>query len=397
MKKFGFILACCLIMSNIFAQSTLNKYDNNQTFSKHIAKIENLVLGTSNVQYVMSGYHTSDYYETDNFYYDNGGRLIATYQEVPGEYKVYDSLKYNEAEQIVRLDGWQWLNGQWKNVYYVEYTYTTGGKVASRTNYNWYNEEWTLGGIYQYDYNADNQIVLSTLFLGGEIFQTVDYTYENGFLKKELWSMSDFYGGFDPSELYTYEYTDGRVSLVTDSAYDDGWEYYGKEEFEYDNNGNCILYQRFDNSDDVVEKSIYEYDSRLLANSRVPVHPDLERPKYYTNTNLCTLENWYSLDVEHVLQYICDYVYEYTNVTSVEDHQTEDLVCYPNPASSHVIVNGVNNANISLYDMNGRIVYQGVANSDKFQINISNFSEGNYVLQANENGKTRVARITITR
>lgn len=398
MRKIGLILACCLLMSNIFAQSAYHKYDNKHTSNQHISQIEEMVLGQRNIQYIMTGFHTDDNYQISHFYWDNGGGLIACYDEIVGEYKVYDSLRYNAAGQMVRLEGWQWLNNQWKNVYYIDYTYNEAGKIASRTNYNLLGNEWTLGGIYEYNYNAEGQIVNTELTLGGMLYQTIDYTYENGLLKEEIWSNADFNTGIlQPEEKYTYEYTNGKLTTMLDSMYDYGWYYDGHEEFEYDNNGNCTLHQVLDQNDDVVEKSIYEYDSRLLINTMVPIHPELYRPKYFTNSNLVATEHWYTLDVDHVLQYVCDYIYEYDNSTSVEEHQNDQaLVCYPNPANNYVTVSGVENADVVLYDMSGRVVYQGIVNNNG-QINVSNLPEGNYVLQANENGKTRVARVVVTR
>lgn len=399
MKKLFTILCCCLLMSNLFAQNIYHKYDSRHTTNQHINQIEAMILNQKNYQQLMSRFYTNDHYQLNEFTFDNDGKLTAVYDEITNEYKLYDSIRYNAASQIVRLEGFQWLNNIWKNVYYVEYTYNAAGKITSRTNYNMFDGEWTLGGIYEYFYNDNNQIVRTELTMANTLFQTIDYTYENGLLKDEIWGYLDFgTGDIEPSEKFSYEYVNGKVSTIMDSVYDYGWYYDGREENEYDANGNCILRQIFDQNNDVIEKSIYEYNTSLLANTLVPVHPEIIRPRYFTNTNNVVKEQWYALDVEHVLQYVCDYIYEYDATTSVEEHQNaQDLVCYPNPANNMITVTGVENAVVALYDLNGRVVYQGTINGGNNQINVSNLAEGSYILQANENGKMHTTRIVVAR
>lgn len=75
-----------------------------------------------NYNYRMDGYTTDDNYINCRFHYDSQRRLVATYEEVPSEYELIDSIRYNDLGQLVRLDGYQLIDSQWKHVYYVEYT-----------------------------------------------------------------------------------------------------------------------------------------------------------------------------------------------------------------------------------------------------------------------------------
>ena len=53
------------------------------------------------------------------------------------------------------------MNGQWQNVYFIQYGYNEQGYMTSRANYNNFNGEWVLGGVYEYTYNENGQKVLS--------------------------------------------------------------------------------------------------------------------------------------------------------------------------------------------------------------------------------------------
>jgi hypothetical protein len=122
-----------------------------------------------------------------------------------GGFSVIDSLFYNEQGQMVRLAGWQLLDGSWKNVYYIDYTYDAAGNIASRTNYNDFDGVWQLGAVYAYSYNADNQIVLTTLTMSGVQYQNVEHSYVEGRLFEELW-FAYTGSGPSPDEKLTYRY-----------------------------------------------------------------------------------------------------------------------------------------------------------------------------------------------
>ena len=141
----------------------------------------------NNYRYKLANFRTSDMYQFNDFYYNSLNQLVAVKDSVRDDYSVIDSLFYNEHGQMTRMSGWQLLQGRWQNVYRIDYTYDIFGNIASRTNYNNFDGDWQLGGVYQYTYNADNQIILSVLTMGGIQFQKVEYSYTDGRLSEELW------------------------------------------------------------------------------------------------------------------------------------------------------------------------------------------------------------------
>lgn len=329
-----------------------------------------------NYDYKMDGFISSDEYEISNFSYNSQKQLVAVYETVVGEWQIYDSLRYNDQGQMVRLEGWQWLNNAWTNVYYVEYGYNAQGLVSSRTNYNKLNGEWQLGGVYEYTYNAEGQITLSSLTLayGNSEFQRIEYTYSNGRLDNELWKMDDFMGSLANSEKINYYYDqNGKVVSAQDSIWDDSWNswgYGGHETWAYDANGNCTIHSTFNASHQEATRSEYEYTSNSVNNTLIPYHFELGRPYTYTNVNTYDVEHWYQMDANHVFGYAWDYYYNYSGINGINNVEPSTLKVYPNPAANYVIVEGALDAPYSIYDCAGRLVQQGRFNAGRIDINM---------------------------
>lgn len=361
-----------------------------------MSQTEQMAMGSRGFQYMMSAYNSSDNVEHSNFDYDSEGRLIAHYYEYTGSYAVIDSIRYNEQSQIVRLDGYQLLNDQWKHVYYLEYTYDNAGNINSRSNYNFMSDEWMLGGIYEYTYNDNHQILTAELTMGGSIFQTVDYEYENGRLANVIWSIADWGGSLQYDEKLTYYYNaNGQVETIQDSLYSSGWEASGYEGFVYDDNGNCTEHTSYNDLGNPTDRSIFEYDNRLLSQTLVPVHPEIERPAYFSYVNIYNVEHWYTLDANYVFQYVCDFIYEYSAASTVEEHVINSVSCFPNPANNMITIAGEENSNVTVFDMSGRLVMQGILDGN--QLNVSNLYPGTYLMQIKESTGTRTGRIVISR
>ena len=342
----------------------------------------------NNYQWKMSIFYTDDDYQVCTFSYDADNRLLAMSDEIAGEYDVIDSMTYDANGNLIRLSGWQLLNGVRQNVYYIDYTYNEAGLITSRSNYNNFGGNWELGGIYNYSYNSQNQLVLTTLNLGGMVYQKTEYQYDGNNCVQELWYSYDFDSGtLIPSEKYVTSYVDGRKVLVQDSVSDDGyyWMYYGKSTYLYDNNGNCLEYHHYDGDNNEVERSVYTYDNTMqLDNVLMPWNPEMNRPKTYDNVNAYVREAWYSLDVDHVLQYVCDYIYEYDDVqTAVQSPVTKSVVLHPNPASGSVVLDGLSEGGteIQIFDISGRLITTCSVMGTSQLIDVSGFASGCYVLR----------------
>ena len=355
----------------------------------------------NNYHYQLANFRTNDMYQFTDFSYNSLNQLVAVKDSVRDDYSVVDSLFYNEQGQMTRMSGWQLLQGRWQNVYYIDYTYDLQGNIASRSNYNNFDGVWELGGVYQYTYNADNHIILSVLTMGGIQFQKVEYSYTDGLLSEELWYSYNG-SGLSPDEKLTYTYNaENHLSQIADSVSNGNgsWSYFGRHDYLYDNQGNCTEHHYYDQTGMEAERSIYQFDyDMLLDETLMPWTPEMTRPKTYTNRNAYTVEQWYSVDVDHRLQYVCDFIYNYTeNTNRIHDIASAPLGVAPNPANAVVTINGLFStpAKVQIIDRLGRVAMTATLSSASNQIKISSLPSGCYTLLVAQQGSVRTTNLIV--
>jgi len=80
---------------------------------------------------------------------------------------------------------------------------------------------------------------------------------------------------------------------------------------------------------------------------------------------------------------------------SVEDHLATSFSVYPNPATDMITVSNSLDAieNVTITDLNGRVVKEITLGTTQAQINISDLAQGVYILNATSNGKTITEKI----
>ncbi len=356
----------------------------------------------SDRQFRMSGFTTSDNYEFCTYGYDGAGRLVAVFDSVPGDFCLIDSMFYDEQGQMTRLAGWQLLDGRWQNVYYIDYTYDEAGNIATRTNYNNFGGNWELGGVYNYTYNSDNQIVLTVLTMGGVQFQKVEYTYTNGLLMQELWYAYSFEtSALMPSEKVDYVYVGGLVATKHDSISEDGrtFSYLSRYEYDYDDYGNCVEYEYYDQTGQIAERSLYTFDYSLsMSEVQFPWNPEIVRPRTFDNVNVYDREAWYTVDVEHVLHYVCDYVYSYESATNgIADCPAMSLTVEPNPAADFVTIGGLGEgpARVRVFDALGRLMMESVLSDGGNRMDVSRLNAGCYVVTVQQQKSIRSFKLLV--
>ena len=395
MKKVLLVLALCVFsVSNMNAQNRVDVCREGHQFN--LSAIEKMATKSGNYQYKMSSYATDDNYLDNKFYYDDAHRLVAVKQEV--DYVVIDSLFYNQDNQLVKLSGWQLLNGQFENVYYIDYTYDEHGNLATRTNYNYF-DDWVLGGVYNFSYNENNQIVVSELVMSGIVYMRVDYTYVNGLLDNEVWSSYDG-NGVSPAEKVYYFYQDGILQTKRDSILGTyNWELYFYETYTYDAQGNCTEKHKYDQYNNEVERSIYVFETRLMEETLIPSHFELDRPHTYNNVNTYTTEQWYSVDDNFDLQYICDYIYTYIPINSngINTAKSQTFNVVPNPAKDMVSIecNTLSETDVQVVDVMGRVVMTATVSSSNTMLDISALPTGTYILRLLTKEGIKVSKLVV--
>lgn len=72
------------------------------------------------------------------------------------------------------------------------------------------------------------------------------------------------------------------------------------------------------------------------------------------------------------------------SINSVESNikHSEDIRIFPNPASTSITLNGeINGSQISIYNVNGSLFYQNIAESDHISVDLSEFANGIYIIK----------------
>lgn len=254
--------------------------------------------------------------------------------------------------------------------------------------------------MYEYTYNQNNQITLTTLTMTGRVFQKIEYTYVDGLMTQELWYNFDGMG-LSPSEKICSSYENGLKTLELDSiaGYSGGWEYYGRRTYAYDEYGNCVEYHYYDQTRGEAERSIYSYDYDMpLSQTLMPWDPEMIRPVTYNNAHAYYSEAWYTVDVEHVLQYVCDYIYEYADINlGINDLTSENFSVYPNPASDVVVVGGLPEAPVKLQviDAMGRVAAEYQVSAADNHVNLSALSAGCYILRVASKNDVRTMKVVV--
>lgn len=407
MKKVLSFVLCCVIGISAFAQQDLSqRYSHKGKFDKQLNfRPAEKMAKSGDYNYRLASYNTDDLYITCEYHYDAYRRLVAVHELVPSEYELIDSIRYNEQNQLVRLDGYQKMGASWTNVYFIEYTYNAQGLIASRSNYNNFGGIFELGGTYDYTYNEAGQIIHTELTMGDMVYQTVDYEYENGLLATETWSYSNPFsqsGDFEPAERMSYTYNNsGNLTLITYETYDgiSDWGLYGTRTYTYNEVGNCTEMHAYDADENETERSIFTYDNRLLEETLMPWTPEMTRPETFNNKNIYTLEEYWALDVDFVLQYVCDYEYNYVGIdegVGLADVEQLPLTITPNPTENIIVLSGLAEGThqMEIVDMAGRIVMSDNVSNSK-QIDLSELQKGCYLVKVMNNQKLYTSKVIV--
>lgn len=386
MKRITFFVA---IFATLTLQSQTERLHKHFAFGPKFNAIEQMAF-KANYQYKLTDYNSTDEIENNHYSYGANQRILAIHtisEDYSGPYDVIDSFFYNSQNQLVKLSGWQLLEGSRQNVYYVEYTYDANGNIATRKNYNKFGGTFEQGGTYTYTYNADNQIVLSEgEFASGTPIDKIEYTYEEGRLVRELWYGYDFYSQvMVPNMTFTYQYSGNLISSRTDSTSDDGttWSFYGRDEYTYSGK-DVTTFKHFNEENQEAERRVYTYNTQLRSETMLPINPELEHPKFYANEHNIVTEEYWLLDVNFDLQHYCDYEYTYAAASAaIQAPSQQQLILSPNPATEILSVVGLDDTpvQVDVIDAMGRQVMTITLSATDNTISVRQLPAGAYILR----------------
>lgn len=335
----------------------------------------------------------SDDLEYEQYTYNSDNLLKATDHLFDDGMLVTDSLYYDDANNVIRLDRHQLLNGNWVHVSYIEYTYDENGNKTSRSNYNSFGgPTFTLGGVYNYHYENNVLTDWELLMSGTDLVEIGTLTYNaDGQLIAELGQ--DAWGGpMEDSWKIDYVYNpDGSMKTTSQSFWNgSSWNLAGSEWFFYDDHGNCIEWQH-KRGNTVTNKFEYEYDLEYSLDQLVlPFNPEdeTETKSLVEHNNMMLLSHWYTENDQGNLIYVCDYIYTYEMIefmgTQNPGSIASDLMIYPNPASDLVTISGgeMTIKTMDVVDTTGRVVMKNSnVNKKETNLDVSGLSSGVYFVR----------------
>lgn len=80
-----------------------------------------------------------------------------------------------------------------------------------------------------------------------------------------------------------------------------------------------------------------------------------------------------------------------------EDRLAAAISVYPNPAKNNVSIKGLDNADVRVFDMTGRMVYSQKTAMESLEINLSRFTAGTYMIRIEQNGNTIHKKLVVTK
>jgi len=72
-----------------------------------------------------------------------------------------------------------------------------------------------------------------------------------------------------------------------------------------------------------------------------------------------------------------------------------DVNIYPNPSNGNLTITNVENSNIQILDINGRVVYNSSSNSCNQNLDLSFLEKGTYIAKIYNNSSVTVKKIVL--
>ena len=82
-------------------------------------------------------------------------------------------------------------------------------------------------------------------------------------------------------------------------------------------------------------------------------------------------------------------------IADVDNNNKNDIDIYPNPTKDVITIINVDGADITIYDMNGRLVLSKTANSHIATFNLSSLSKGTYIVKIIKNNSVSVKKLIL--
>jgi hypothetical protein len=98
------------------------------------------------------------------------------------------------------------------------------------------------------------------------------------------------------------------------------------------------------------------------------------------------------LNVSPLKSSLLDRLDKHHEKTSQSSLPNDEVPFYPNPATDKILIKGFSNFNISIYDINGKLVFNKIGSSEGW-VDISNLEKGIYIIKINDSVKAYTQKL----
>jgi hypothetical protein len=267
----------------------------------------------------------------------------------------------------------------------VEYTYNNQSLVEKATQYEFEEGMWIEDGLNVFEYDANGNMVLVTVFDREENVwekdEKTEFTYQNGKLVRELqydWLLGEWVE--DQSIEYNYDAQGDLVESIEFDLVDLAWLKDNRMEYTYDANHNCTSQAEYDFNNifgdwEIENKRTLTYDLSVPSNTIAGLDFFDDAVITMNNKPLTIEETTYDDEMASIF-----YTLYYSETTGIGEHNGSQIALWPNPASEILSLNAKGLQKVEIFSMDGRQVMH-LENGIE-TIDVSALAKGCYLLKA---------------
>jgi hypothetical protein len=148
---------------------------------------------------------------------------------------------------------------------------------------------------------------------------------------------------------------------------------------------------RFTLNDPIIFLSFNENPDETISASTINVINDVTAEAVFSIPANATPGFW---DL-HVDDMILENSFTVVLISALAENSLDNLMVYPNPANQKFFVENAKGGLLSLYRLNGELLFNINIENDKQQVNIGNIANGLYLVKVNLNGSTQIEKLLV--
>ena len=323
-----------------------------------------------------------------------------SYYETGGIWKTYGKtvLSYDDDDHVTLAMYYGYVDGEWMESSKETWDYEVGLLQVNTTSFINENGEWVDDRRTEYHYDGDGLCTEMIVSQWSEIWYYESKTVYHYDAQQQCYEKIEYGYGEGWYELYknTYEYdAAGNLHIETTYFYQSSaqdWTYRNRYEYLYDEDNNCT---------DYYEYFYYVYDETWELEE--VYHTAYGTPGIECIAGLSLIWDLFEFEfpihnkVEQLVLdedgdlFILDF--HYSSTVGIAEQNGNVLTLWPNPTRDKVVVEGLEAAEVQVYNALGQLVK---TMRDTNEVSVADLVEGVYLLRITDiEGKKHVTRVAV--